>query len=190
MITLLPYKIRENLKLAKRNSVLTKYIALLLAVGLFLGLYYVGMKFQINNIKESNESQIVYAAKKDQARVDKENTAKAEATSINSALSTAKNSFSHPSYFKLLTALANSMPNGSIIKTLSISNSTMKSPIQLLLKSNDAVSGLKEGFARNNEIFTKVSVDSVTSNNDSGEENPNYPTMATVNITINTEALK
>ena len=192
MITLLPYKIRENLKLAKRNSVLTKYIALLLAVGLFLGLYYVGMKFQINNIKESNESQIVYAAKKDQARVDKENAAKAEATSINSALSTAKNSFSHPSYFKLLTALANSMPNGSIIKTLSISNSTMKSPIQLqvLLKSNDAVSGLKEGFARNNEIFTKVSVDSVTSNNDSGEENPRYPTTATVNITINTEALK
>ncbi|MBP9668591.1 hypothetical protein KBD70_02500, partial [Candidatus Saccharibacteria bacterium] len=61
MITLLPYKIRENLKLAKRNSILTKYIALLLAVGLFLGLYYVGMKFQINNIKESNESQIVYA---------------------------------------------------------------------------------------------------------------------------------
>ena len=29
MITLLPYKIRENLKLAKRNSVITKYIALI-----------------------------------------------------------------------------------------------------------------------------------------------------------------
>ena len=192
MITLLPYKTRENLKLAKRNSMLSKYIAVLLFVGVFLGGYYVSMKYQINNIKEANESQIIYTAKKDQARVDKENAAKAEAASINNSLSTAKKSLSHASYFKLLTTLSNSLPSDSIVKNLDFSNTTMKAPIQLqvLLKSNDGVSDLKAGFARNDKIFTKVSVDSVTSNNETSEMNSKYPTTATVNVTINMEALK
>ena len=191
MITLLPYKTRENLKLAKKNSILVKYIAVLLFVGIFLGGYYVSMRLQINNIKEANESQIIYTAKKDQARIDKENAAKAESTAISSSLASAKKSLSHPSYFKLLTALSNSLPSGSIVKKLDFSNITMKSPIQIqvLLKSNDAVSGLKEGFARNEKIFTKVSVDSVTSNNEADGADSKYPTTATVNLTINMEAL-
>ena len=190
MISLLPYQTKNTLKLAKRNSTTLKYVAVLFFIALFLSIYYLGVKFQINNIRVTSEKQITYAVKKDQTRVDRENAIKAETNSITSSFTTAQGKLSNASYFKLINAFSDSLPNGVIVRQLVFSNSTMKTPvqIQLLATSSETISGVKDGFARNNTIFTKASVESITSN--SGENNTKYPTSAVLNLTINMEALK
>lgn len=191
MISLLPYSTRENLKYAKRNTMLLKYIAVLVFAGIFVGVYYIGVKSQINSIKTSSEEQINYTIQKDQSRINRENLAKTEEAAINNALSTAQKDLNNPSYFKLLTAFSSSLPNGVIVKKLDFSNTTMQSPIQIqiLATSNEAVSGIKESFAKNSDVFPKVSVESITSES-GAESNSKYTTTATLDLTINTGALK
>lgn len=192
MITLLPYETREKLKLAKRNSNLIKYIIVLSLVMVFLGVYYVGMKFQINNIETSNKNQIAFAAKKDQFRIDKEKAVQTENSLIKSSLASAKTTMSHASYLKLLLAFADSLPNGVIVKKIEFTNTTMQAPVQvqLLATSSDAVSGVKEGFARNSNIFSKVSVESITSGESTESASQKYTTTAVLNLTIDVGALK
>lgn len=192
MITLLPYKTRQKLKLAKRNSSLIKYIIVLALIMVFLGVYYVGMKFQINNIEASNKNQIAFAAKKDQSRIDKEKDVQTENSLIKSSLANAKTNMSHASYLKLLLAFADSLPNGVIVKKIEFTNTTMQTPVQvqLLATSSDAISGVKEGFTRNSNIFSKVSVESITSSDSAESINQKYTTTAVLNLTIDVGALK
>lgn len=201
MITLLPYNVRSNFKIARRNTTLVKYIAVLVCVGVFLAVYYVNIKIQINSIKTLNEVQINTEIQNDQARVQKENSIKSESSAIQAALSSANANLRHPSYFKLLTALASSLPSGVVIDKFEVSDSTMKSPVELkvLATSAEAISGVKQGFAKNQDIFTNVSVESITSGG--GVSGPagadgaiannqsKYSTTATLKLTINTGAL-
>ncbi len=191
MITLLPYSTRFKLKLAKRNSILMQYIFVLATVGAFVAVYYVGMTIQIQNIEKSNEQQITTAAQKDQGRINQEQSAQAEATSIQTALSSAKTSLTHPSYFKLLTAFSSSLPKGVIVKKLDFSSQTMKEPvkIQLFATTTSAISGTKAGLEQHKDIFTKIAIESI--NTDSTDAvDPKYPVTAVLNLTIDQGALK
>lgn len=189
MITLLPYKARTTLRLARRNSALLKCIVAITVVGLFVGGYYVAIDKNIKDIQIAAESQIQQDNQKNKDRIQKEAAAKGQAAQIQASLTEAKQTLAQPSYFKFLTTFAASLPKGVIVKDLNLETKDFGQPIEIKVyaTTSNAITGIKKSFTESNNIFHDVNVESI---NAQDETVPGYPIAATLKFSVNQEALK
>lgn len=175
MINLLPYDVKKQTKSARVNVILIKYIIIMILALAFLGLAVVTAYFIIDNnkvestdiIKTSNNSQ-------DPAGQFRSDLANARIM-LNQRLS----------YSELLTTLGTSLPEGAVLDSLTLSDTSIGVPIslQVKVKSADIEPQLKARLAT-----AYFSVYQLVSSNPNPDGSSAYPQILNINLTFNKAA--
>ena len=189
MINLLPANDQRQLAAARTNTLLLRYTILLGVFVAVLVIEILGVYIAINVGKTQNETTI----SENNAKAASYAAVKQQADTFRTNLSTAKYILDKQiPYTTLMLALAQSLPSGSTINTLSINPTTFGTPTTLTVnttsydKAIEVKSSLQNAKVGNTPLFTSVSFQSVSS---SGGQT-SYPYTATYDITYSKEALK
>jgi Tfp pilus assembly protein PilN len=181
MINLLPNETKKQLRAARTNTILTRYIITIFFAAAFLCLVILGSYYIMSESKKTAENAIT--------GVKTGNSSYSPTTKKSSAfisdLSTAKSILDkRVSYSKILENLINALPTGVILESpLSINRDALNLPITLkaYAKSSSSEATLKANL-QSNPTFLNYSLASVTSNTGVNSE---YPYLITFSLTIN-----
>lgn len=181
MINLMPDDAKKEIRAARANVILVRYINILLMSAVFLGFVLWGSYLLLSQIRGSAQQQIT--ANDTQAAVYSQT--KEQVNSLSTGLNEAKTILDQEIlYSKVLVNIAQQMPANTIIEKLALdSNSFSGAPLTLKVyakTSADAVA-LRDRF-QSSAYFSGVSFESVsdTSGGISG-----YPVSATMTLTLN-----
>ena len=189
MIILLPPDDKKQLVASRTNSLLLRYSILLSVFVAALAIEIVGMSFVVNLGKSQNETII----QENEAKTVGYTATRQKAEAFRSNLATAKYILDKQvPYTTLIFSLANSLPSGAVIDTLSIDPATFGTPTMLTVnttsyqKAIDVKNSLQNAKVNTTTpLFTSVSFQSVTAS----ESASDYPFTAVYNITYSKAAL-
>jgi Tfp pilus assembly protein PilN len=185
MINLLPDDFKKELRASRTNVTLLNYL-IILAVGvIFLAVLFVGVYYVLTNTKSDAQSIIKQNNSKTSALASTEQ----QALSLRASLSTAKVILDQEvDYSKVVTGIAQVMPAGTVLASLSLSSTTFGTPIilQANAKSIDDALALKDSFSKSS-LFSNVSIQTLTS---TGGTASGYSTSVSLGLTINKSAAK
>ncbi len=163
MINLLPISLKKDIKAARANSVLVKYLTVLVFGAIFLAMISYGAFLILDSLK-SSASNII-----------QDNTSKsAKYLELKSQVQQADNQISGASniinqevkYSKILTGLANIMPAGTVIDQISLGNDIFlaKSSITFYASTADAAATLKNSLEKSTPsgLFRSVTFKSLS----------------------------
>lgn len=180
MINLLSDDLKDEIRASRVNTILVWYtFILLLAIGFIFGVMYTSRNV-LQVTKENAEVQIaandtkasVYSATKDQVQA---------LSSQLEAARTALNQQVH--YSRLLTDLAQLMPEGTLLDSLQLSPALFSStPVQIKVyakKSSDATA-LQEKF-KASPLFSSFKIDSTAETGGPAD----YPVVSTMTVVFN-----
>lgn len=178
MINLLPIDIKKQTKAARTNSILLNYSVILLFASGFLAFVCVSTFIILKNIESSSakNSSTPYSIAK--SKVDEINTKIAGAESImNSSVF----------YSGILTSIGNVLPTGVIIKSISLSNNSINSPINIKLnaKTNELATQLKDKFI--GPTFSGYNLIETTSD---PSDSTGYPVIINITVSINRTSIQ
>lgn len=186
MINLLPDEAKHELKAARTNSLLLKFIfALGLGVA-FLGFISGGAYLILMDTQASAERVISSNPQNN----DSYTSIQQQTAALRSSLSSAKTVLADEvRYSTLLTTIASLMPEGTIIDKLDLSDAMFDTPTTLTVfaKSTDAALKVKDNF-QSNSLFSGVTFEGISSGATTGAGN--YGVTATMKLTINRSAAK
>jgi len=181
MINLLPPETRSQLGAARANRILVIYNFILLAAIVFLagaiGVVYIYLGSQ----KISAENTIA----ENISRAGDYGSVEAEAAAFRQNLASVKQILNNDvAYTGIILEIANVLPPGVVLDTLSLDSTTFGTPTTLTAKVTDysTVLRLKDSLQQSS-IFSNVSIQTIT---DNGEGR--YPLSATYAVTIQKEA--
>ncbi len=170
MINLLPQAQQKEIKAARSNTLLLRYLILLIGALLFLiaalGITYVALTAD--------------AARADAAKTKNEQAAsgysetQTAATELRNELTSAKTLFdTEVRYSKVLLRLSSLLPAGTAIESLSIDNASFTQPITLriFIKGETQARQLQDNF-KSSPYVTGVSMGRVSTSNEAGGEYP------------------
>ncbi len=181
MINLLPDDAKTEIRAARTNVILVKYIAIL-GIGLiFLGSVFLGAYFVLLSTKASAQATIDENASKSTAY----NSVKLAASSLTASLASAKSILDKEvDYTRILTSIAQAMPPGVVLDSLSLSPTTLGVPmtLQAFAKTTEAALALKTNFQKST-LFSNVTLISIT-DSPSGQTGA-YPKTISLSLTIN-----
>lgn len=146
MINLLPYDKKSDIAAARANTLLIKYIFIVVASGIFVFLAtYVAYSINrstIDNLEKSNSNSIV-SINGNELKVAEQYKNEMEYYRLN-VLSNSYN------YSDILTKLASKLPSGVIIEEISLSSGTTNSENTVMLYgvSSQILNTLKETFSQ------------------------------------------
>ena len=206
MINLLPESQKSEIRAARANVLLVRYIAILTAAILVLGGIIVAA-YVVLETKKAATQDLLDVSK---ARAAQYQPVSAEADALRASLSSAKSILDQKtSYTKLIYKIADSIPPGIVLETLDLDPATFGSPmtINANAKSFESASKLRDEFASNSDIFSDVKLLSLgsgsssdnSSNSDSAGNSGNvsvsgssseYPVKVSISLTINKAALR
>lgn len=181
MINLLPDTSKKQIIAARTNVLLFNYIIVLGIAVIFLVIVTVGVYVVLMDTKDRADAII----KENQAKTSSYNTVQAQAKTLQASLETAKSILDKEVvYSKIILGIANSMPEGVVIDTLSLNPGTLDTPttLQIFATTNDAALELKKRFQQS-ALFSDVSFTLITTN--TGSTASTYPVSATLRLTIN-----
>jgi hypothetical protein len=177
MINLLPAVTKQQLRAARTNSILFRYIIILGFAVAFLILACVATYLFLSNIKETNEN----SAKTSQSKISSTSNPGDSSIIARSILDR------QVSYSSIITGIAASSPTGTVLDSLSLNSNTLDSPttLQFYARSANSATTFKDNFKL--PLFSNPSIQSTTSdpNGPTG-----YPTKIIVNVTINKGAVQ
>ncbi len=181
MINLMPDDMKKEIRAARTNVLLIRYLNVLFFSALFLGLITWGSFFLLSQIEGSAKQQI--AANDTQAAVYSQT--KQQVDSLSAGLGEAKTILDQEIlYSDVLVKIAQQMPANTVIDKLSLSSGSFSGTpftIKVYAKTGaDAVS-LRERF-QSSPFFSGVSFESV-SDTSGGIEG--YPVSVTLTLTLN-----
>lgn len=183
MINLLPPETKTQLAAARANRLLLRYNFLLLAAIAFLlaaiGLVYV----YLGNAKAMAEASIV----ENISKVGDYNAVEAEANSFKQNLTNVKQILDNDvTYTKVILEIANVLPSGVVLDTLSLDSATFGTPTTLTARVRDypTVLALKDSLQKSS-LFSNVSIQTISS-----EGTGEYPLTATFSVTIRKDAAR
>lgn len=200
MINLLPNTYKAELRAARTNTLLIRYISILGTAVLLLSALIGGSYAVLSGSQASAQA----AMEASDARVSKYSETVASAESLRTDLAAAKSLLDQKiSYTKLIYAIADSMPPGVVLTTLDLDPATFSSSLTInaSAKSFESASKLKDKFASRSDIFSNVKLLSMASNS---TDNPNrtsntgsetsvssgdYPVKVSISVVINKGAL-
>lgn len=185
MINLLPPEHKKELRAARVNVALRRYV-LLEIVGVGLLAATIAATFVIMSMARTNAEQEIVdntTRASDYQAVDK------QATEFRSNLATAKAILDKEvQYSKVILEISKNIPDGIILDVLSLDATTFGSPTTLSAKakSYDHALELKSRF-ESSDIFSNVYLESVAQSTDTDTK---YPVDVRINVTINKEILQ
>ncbi len=181
MINLLPPDIKKQTSAARTNLLLLRYTILLLGAVAFLlaaiGLVYV----YLGNAKSTAEETIADNI----ARAGDYGSVETDANAFRQNLANAKQILdSDIKYTKVILEIANVLPSGIVLDTLSLDSQTFGTPTTLAANARDYATVLRlKDSLQASSIFSNVSIQTI-SDGGSGD----YPLTVTFSVTIRKDA--
>lgn len=184
MINLLPYELKRQTRAARTNVILFRYVVILaIAVG-FVTLVCAGSYTFLTITKISNEKLLEQAktsptaASSIQGQVDKAKSSLATARSILDQ---------QVVYSDVITGLGAILPKGTKIDSLSLSDSSLGTPMNMKIRavSADLETKIKEGFS-SSTLFSGYRL--VSMNQEAGS--PGYPYSLNISTVVNKVAAR
>ncbi|MDQ5932144.1 MAG: hypothetical protein QG649_229 [Patescibacteria group bacterium] len=188
MINLLPDEHKSEIRAARTNVVLVRYIAILIAAAVVLGGLVAGTYVSINGSKAIAQDLVAY----NQSLMSKHESKKTQADIFRSDLAIAKSILdNNVNFSRLIYKIADATPPNVILEELPLEPSTFGSSISLKAraKSVEDARKLQESFSKNNQLFSDVEVTNQKIDNTSSRSN-SYPVEVTLSVVINKGALQ
>lgn len=190
MINLLPLEEKRQLAAARTNTLLLRYSVLLSVIIVFLALEVVGMYFVVNAGTAQNQATI----QDNQQRTATYAGTKQASDSFTANLATAKYILGKQvPYTTLIFSLANSLPEGSVLATLSLDPATFDTPTSITVNTTSYNKAIEVKTALQNikvngttPLFSSVNFESVAASSDT---NTKYGYVAILNVTYSKAVL-
>lgn len=183
MINLMPDDAKKQLRAARSNTNLLRYMLVLLFAAAFIGLILYGAYFLLTLTKDSAQSLIDVNA--DKASVYSET--KAQVDSLSASLSEAKGILDQEiPYSHVLVNIAQQMPAGTILDKLTLNAAAFSSnpiTIKVFAKTTDDAVALRERF-QNSPLFSNVNFQSISDTDGTA----GYPVSVTMTLILNKAA--
>lgn len=186
MINLLPDDSKKQIRAARSNVILFNYIVIIFLAVIFLFGVFAAVYIVLTNTKVSAENVI----KDNRSRTTSYNTVRQQSEVLKQSLSSTKSILDKEVvYSKVLTGIAGAMPTGVVINNLSLTPTTLGSPItlQAYAKTTDDALKLKDSFQKS-PLFSSVSFQSLTPGVASVASG--YPIGISLSLIINKSAAK
>ena len=184
MINLLPAENQRQLRAARVNVILLRYVILALAAVGLLAAATLASYLILTFTKVSAEDTIAAETKK----ASQYQAVERDAKEFQANLQTAKTILSKEvRYSKITVAIAQTIPSGVVLDNLNLDAQTFGTPTTLTARARsykDALR-LKSSFEKS-EIFSDVNLASI-SKADDGSGKQAYPINVSINVTINKE---
>jgi len=184
MINLLPEETKLEIRAARLNVILLRYIIILGLAVAFLVVVTFGSHFVLGTVEASAQTVI----NSNQTKASSFGSTQSEANALTANLQNAKSLLdANVDYTKILTSIAALVPNGVVLDKLAISPSTFGTPtsIQAYAKTTQAAIALKNAFS-SSPLFTNVSFQTLSSTTGI----TGYPVNAQLAVTFNKGALQ
>ena len=186
MINLLPSKKKAEIRAARTNVALIRYIGILLvALAFILGALYV--TYTVLGFTKSSSEQLISS---NDVKANVYNSTKAQVDSLSANLSQAKTLLDQEvQYSKVLTNIAQLMPAGTVLGTLNLdTNSFNGTPVttRVYAKTSANAVTLRQNFQQS-RMFSGVSFQTIS---ESGSGVTGYPVSVDMTFTINRTAGK
>lgn len=180
MINLMPDVAKKELRAARTNVVLLRYLAILIGAAAFLALVIYGSIFLLSLTK--NSSQQLIDANDTKAAIYSDT--KQQVSNLSSQLIEAKSALDQEvSYSQILISLGQLMTPGTIIDKLSIGSEAFEGKpvtLKIFAKSTDATVTLRDRF-QSSSLFSDVQFETIS---DSSGGIDGYPVSATLTLTF------
>lgn len=188
MINLLPYGHKKEIRAARVNVILVRYIAILGFAVLVLAGLVAGVFFTLSSARTVAEDKVA----ENQQRMAEYQPIKQEADAFRSDLSTAKSVLdSSVSFSKLIYKIADTIPPNVILSDLPLdpANFGTSMTLQAGAKSFGDAAKLRDAFRQNGQVFSNVQIQNIRSDG-AGGAGDSYPVKVTLSVIINKEALR
>ncbi len=175
----MPTESKRQIKAARANTILLRYTIILLIAAVFAHGVLVGSYFLLTQTKDSQQKLIDANDTKAKAYDD----TKSEIDGLSATLSGAKTTLDQQVlYSKVLTNVGASLPTGTVIEKLDLSEQSFTAPMTLKVfaTTNEAAVTLRQQLS-SSAYFTNVNLDSIS---ESGGVD-GYPISATLTLTLN-----
>lgn len=188
MINLLPDDTKKQIKAARLNSILVKYLFILLFASAFLILSCLGVYILLINSKpKAATSHQTSSTSSSQSNQSEYSIAKSQLDTITTNITNSKALLQNQvSYSNIIVSIGENLPPNVVLANLSLSNTNLGTPIVLSAKakSSSDVAKTKDSLQKS-QIFTNVGIQGEkTIPNDS----TGYPISFSINLTINKSA--
>lgn len=184
MINLLPDDYKSEIRAARTNVLLMRYIAILVVAITTLGGLVTGSYFVLNTARDSAQAKV----NENQQRVAEYSSIKASADSFRSDLSTVKTILQQDiSFSKLVYKIADAVPSNVVLDSLTLDPNTFgtRMTISASAKSFDDAAKLKEAFASKQELFSGVQLQSIQSGGAADSASAGYPVKVSISVILN-----
>lgn len=181
MINLLPDDYKKEIRAAKSNVMLFNYIIITLLATIFLAGMFATVYLQLNIIKANAESIIANKSSRDASFT----TVQQQVASLKQNLDSAKVTINtSASYSNIITGIAAAMPAGVIITNLSLTPTTIGTPIvlQAYAKTTEDALKLNDSFQQS-PLLSNVTIQQLS--DDASNTVSGYPVSVSLNVTIN-----
>lgn len=189
VINLLPYEYKSDIRAARTNVILVRYIAILVCAAIVLGGLVGGVVYTLNGTKAIADEKVA----ENQARVAAFQSIKSEADSFRADIATAKSILdSSVSFSRLIYKIADAIPPNVVLDELPLDPSTFGTSITLnaSAKSFNDATKLRDAFKQNSQIFSNVQLQNIRSESAASGAGGAYPVKVTVSVVINKGALQ
>lgn len=187
MINLLPETNKADIRAARVNVLLMRYIIIMIVAVIILAGLLIAAFVVLDTTKSSAEAKVA----QNQERVRNYGTIKAEADSFRADLATAKSILDGDVNFtKLIYRIASIIPPNVVIDGLTLDPKSFGTPTTLNAEAKTFadVTKLKNAMIQNSDIFSDVQLQTVTTE-ESGSAG-SYPVKITMSVTISKGALQ
>jgi Tfp pilus assembly protein PilN len=179
MINLLPEETKTEIRAARLNVILMRYIVILGLAIAFLVVVLIGSHFILDGVATSAQSVIT----SNQNKASSFGSTQAEANQLTANLSSAKTLLdANIDYTKIITEIAGLVPKDVVLDKLSINPAVFGTPstIQAYATSTQNAIALKDAFA-GSILFSNVSLQSLSSTTGV----TGYPVSIQLSVTFN-----
>lgn len=181
MINLMPDEIKKEIRAARVNVMLARYIIVIIAAFLFLVMLLAGSYVVLTQTKQS--AQLLIDSNDTKAAVY--STTKAQVDALSTSLSQARTILDQEIlYSKVLANIGQQLPEGTVIGNLNITSvhfSGTPLTINAYAKTEESATALRQKF-QSSPFFTNVKLDSV-SNDSAGVSG--YPVKVSLSVVLN-----
>lgn len=188
MINLLPDEHKQEIRAARTNVLLVRYIAILVCAGLVLGGLILSAYIALDGTKQAASEKVA----ENQQRASEFLNTKTQADTFRSDLSTAKAILDGSvSFSKLIYKIADAVPHNVVLDGLTLDPTTFGSSVTLTAsaKTFGDATKLRDSFLKNDQIFSNVRLQSVKGSGASSSGDA-YPVKVSLSVVINKGALQ
>lgn len=188
MINLLPDSHKSEIRAARMNVLLIRYIAIFGAAMMVLG----GIIVTAYIVLDARKALVETLGEANNAKMAPYTPIRTEADSIRASIADAKTILDQKvHYSKLIYEIADSMPKGVVLESLELDPTTFGTAMTITAaaKNLESASTVKDKFAGNSEVFSDVKLLSLESGASTGTGG-DYPVKVSVSVIINKAALQ